>query len=379
MRVISVVGARPNFVKIASLVRSLRARPEVEHLLVHTGQHYDESMSELFFEELDIPRPDINLGVGSGTQAAQTGEILKRFEPLVVEKRPSVVLVVGDVNSTLACALAAKKVGVDVAHVEAGLRSFDRTMPEEINRVLTDAIADFLFTTEPSAARNLRREGIPRQKIFFVGNVMIDTLLLHREGAEKSAIRTRLGLDSPSSRYALVTLHRPSNVDDADNLKSLLKTLERLARQVRVVFPIHPRTRSRIEEAGLAPSLKSERLLALGPLAYLDFLNLMSHATLVITDSGGIQEETTVLGVPCLTVRANTERPVTIERGTNQLVGGDPQKLLQAATAILKTGPRPHAIPRLWDGRAAERTVRVLIQRYGAQASRRSARARAAP
>jgi UDP-N-acetylglucosamine 2-epimerase (non-hydrolysing) len=366
MKVINVGGARPNFVKIASLVRRMQDEPKIEQILVHTGQHYDETMSKQFFDDLEIPRPDINLNVGSGTQAEQTAEVLKRFEPVVMNYRPDVVVVVGDVNSTIACALAAKKIGVDVAHVEAGLRSFDRTMPEEINRVLTDAISDLLFITEESAERNLAREGIPAEKIFFVGNVMIDTLLAHKGKAESSTIRSRLGLDPSACRYALVTLHRPSNVDDPVTLKSLLGALAEVAARFRVVFPIHPRTRRRIEEAGCQRYLRSDRLLAIEPLGYLDFLNLMSHAALVITDSGGIQEETTVLGVPCLTVRPNTERPVTIEEGTNHLVGSDPGRIIEEIAELSMGGGKPPRIPKLWDGHAAERIVRALIDRYGA-------------
>ncbi len=366
MKVINVGGARPNFVKIASLVRRMQDEPKIEQILVHTGQHYDETMSKQFFDDLEIPRPNINLNVGSGTQAEQTAEVLKRFEPVAMNYRPDVVVVVGDVNSTIACALAAKKIGVDVAHVEAGLRSFDRTMPEEINRVLTDAISDLLFITEESAERNLAREGIPAEKIFFVGNVMIDTLLAHKGKAESSTIRSRLGLDPSACRYALVTLHRPSNVDDPVTLKSLLGALAEVAARFRVVFPIHPRTRRRIEEAGCQRYLRSDRLLAIEPLGYLDFLNLMSHAALVITDSGGIQEETTVLGVPCLTVRPNTERPVTIEEGTNRLVGSDPGRIIEEIAELSMGGGKPPRIPKLWDGHAAERIVRALIDRYGA-------------
>ncbi len=365
MKLIIVAGARPNFVKIASLVKRTQEHPEIEQILVHTGQHYDETMSRQFFDELEIPRPDINLNVGSGTQAEQTAEILKRFEPIVMDYRPDVVVVVGDVNSTIACALAAKKLGVDVAHVEAGLRSFDRTMPEEINRVLTDAISDLLFVTEESAARNLAREGIPVERIFFVGNVMIDTLLAHKDKAERSTIRARLGLESGACRYALVTLHRPSNVDNPAALKSLLDALAEVATRFRVVFPIHPRTRRRIEEAQCENYLKSDGLLTTEPLGYLEFVNLMSHAAFVITDSGGIQEETTVLGVPCLTVRPNTERPVTIEEGTNRLVGSDPRRIIEEIAEIRVGEGKPRRIPKLWDGHAAERIVRVLVDRYG--------------
>jgi UDP-N-acetylglucosamine 2-epimerase (non-hydrolysing) len=372
MRAINVAGARPNFVKIATLAKRMQAEPGIDQILVHTGQHYDEAMSKQFFDELEIPPPDVNLNVGSGTQAEQTGEILKRFEPIVIDYRPDVVVVVGDVNSTIACALAAKKLGVDVAHVEAGLRSFDRSMPEEINRVLTDAISDLLFITEESAARNLAQEGISAEKVFFVGNVMIDTLLAHKVKAESSAIRAHLHLDSAACPYALVTLHRPGNVDDPAVLKSLLGVLGEVAKRFRVIFPIHPRTRRRIEEAGCGHFLRSDRVLTLQPLGYLDFLNLMSHASFVITDSGGIQEETTVLGVPCLTVRPNTERPVTIEEGTNRLVGSDPRQILDAIAELPATGGAANRIPRLWDGRAAERIVRVLLDRYKPPDSRLS-------
>lgn len=371
MRVISVAGARPNFVKIASLVRRMRVVKGIDHLLVHTGQHYDESMSEQFFEDLSIPRPDINLNVGSGTQGEQTAEILRRFEPVASEYQPDVVLVVGDVNSTIACALAAKKIGLDVAHVEAGLRSFDRTMPEEINRVLTDAIADLHFATEESAVRNLRREGIGGDKIFFVGNVMIDTLKAQRKHAEASLIRTRLGLDRGTAQYALVTLHRPSNVDDPKVLESLLRVLGQLSECLPVVFPIHPRTLKSIQQARLGSYLNLHSFRAIEPIGYLDFLNLMTHASLVLTDSGGIQEETTVLGVPCLTVRKNTERPVTVKQGTNQIVGTDPEKIMKAACRALRVGSQSYKIPKFWDGHAAERILRVLLSRYASGPGKR--------
>jgi len=324
--------------------------------LVHTGQHYDEKMSRLFFEELGIPAPDLNLEVGSGSQAAQTAEILRRFEPVVLETKPDIVVVVGDVNSTMACTLVSVKLGIPVAHIEAGLRSFDRSMPEEINRLVTDALSDLLFVSEPSGLENLRSEGVPDKKVHFVGNVMIDTLLRHRESAKRSDVRARLGVDS--SPYALVTLHRPSNVDNPTNLAGLLCALDQLARELPVVFPIHPRTRKNAMEAGLEPELG--RLVTTDPVGYLDFLNLMSNAKVVITDSGGVQEETTVLGVPCLTVRENTERPVTITCGTNRLVGTDPDAMLRAAREALH-GPRPEfRSPELWDGKAARRIVEVL-------------------
>ena len=345
--------------KVAPVIAAMRAAGLLP-MLVHTGQHYDETMSELFFRQLQIPEPDLNLEVGSGTQATQTAEIMRRFEPLVIEKRPDLVVVVGDVNSTMACALVAVKLGVPVAHIEAGLRSFDRSMPEEINRVVTDVVSDLLFVTERSGLENLKREGIADCKVHFVGNVMIDTLLRHRDAAAQSDIAGRLGL-RPGARYALVTLHRPSNVDDREKLRGLLRALDELARDITVIFPIHPRTRRNAEEAGLDGELG--RLVVTEPLGYLEFLNLMGNAQVVITDSGGVQEETTVLGVPCLTVRENTERPATVEFGTNRLVGTDPRALLPAAREILG-GRRPAGrLPELWDGRAAERIVAV-VQRF---------------
>jgi UDP-N-acetylglucosamine 2-epimerase (non-hydrolysing) len=325
--------------------------------LVHTGQHYDEKMSKLFFEELGIPAPDLNLEVGSGSQAAQTAEILRRFEPVVLETKPDVVVVVGDVNSTMACTLVAVKLGIPVAHIEAGLRSFDRSMPEEINRLVTDSLSDLLFVSEPSGIVNLRSEGVPDEKVHFVGNVMIDTLLRQRESAKRSDVRARLGVDS--GPYILVTLHRPSNVDNPAKLAGLLRALDELARELPVVFPMHPRTRKNAIEAGLEPELG--RLVTTDPLGYLDFLNLMSNAKVVITDSGGVQEETTVLGVPCLTVRENTERPVTIASGTNRLVGTDPEAMLRAARETLRGPRRAFKLPELWDGNAARRIVEVLL------------------
>lgn len=358
MLVLNVVGARPNFMKIAPVVEAMR-EARLPQYLVHTGQHYDRKMSSLFFEELGIPVPDINLEVGSGSQAVQTAEMLLRFEPVVLDTKPDLVVVVGDVNSTMACTLVAVKLGIPVAHIEAGLRSFDRSMPEEINRLVTDSLSDLLFVSEPSGLDNLRSEGVPNEKVHFVGNVMIDTLLRHRESARKSGVRERLGVDS-GRRYALVTLHRPSNVDDLPRLAGLLCALDELARELPVVFPIHPRTRKNAMDAGFGPELG--RLVTTDPLGYLEFLNLMSNAQVVITDSGGVQEETTVLGVPCLTVRENTERPATIACGTNRLVGTDPDVMLRAAREALH-GPRPESkLPALWDGNAARRIVDVLMR-----------------
>jgi UDP-N-acetylglucosamine 2-epimerase (non-hydrolysing) len=374
MRILSVVGARPNFMKIGPLVRELRRVPGIEHVLVHTGQHYDDQMSAGFFRDLDLPEPQFNLEVGSGSHGEQTAEVMKRLEPLIVELRPDLVVVVGDVNSTLAGALTAAKLGVKVAHIEAGLRSFDRTMPEEINRKLTDALADFLFVTEESGMRSLRKEGVAEESIFLVGNVMIDSLLRHRELAARTGILDRLGLAGAkdgSKPYAVLTLHRPANVDDRRLLAAILEPLAILARTLPIYFPAHPRTRSRIEEFGLqhyfrpAEDRASAGLMILEPLGYLEFLCLMDHSRLVLTDSGGMQEETTVLGVPCLTLRENTERPATVEQGTNQVVGRDAAQILQAAERALRGDFPRGRRPPLWDGHAAERIVRILVERLG--------------
>jgi UDP-N-acetylglucosamine 2-epimerase (non-hydrolysing) len=355
MNIIAVVGARPNFMKIAPLMWEIGRRPGIDAYLVHTGQHYDERMSRRFFEELRIPRPDANLEVGSGSHAAQTAEVMKRFEPVVLERRPDAVVVVGDVNSTLACALTAVKLGVPVAHIEAGLRSFDRTMPEEINRVLTDALSQWLFVTERSGIENLRREGVPEDRIFFVGNVMIDTLLATRELSRRSMILAELGV--AERQYAVLTLHRPANVDDPEIFAGLMQAIERLQRELPIIFPVHPRTRRALEArpVGAMPNLRLTE-----PLGYLDFMRLVGGARLVLTDSGGIQEETTVLGVPCLTLRDNTERPVTIEQGTNRLVGLDPDRIITAGLRTLAEPLGPHGVPELWDGRAATRIVDIL-------------------
>jgi len=360
-----VVGARPNFMKIAPLMRAFRTRGPFQPILVHTGQHYDARMSRLFFDQLGIPRPDINLEVGSASHAVQTAEIMKRFEPVLAERDPDLVLVVGDVNSTIACALVAAKRHVPVAHVEAGLRSFDRRMPEEINRVLTDAVSDFLFVTEPSGLRNLEAEGIPEDRVHFVGNVMIDTLLASLQKARESRVLEDLGL-SPRT-YAVMTLHRPSNVDDRRVFEGIFGTVRRIAEDMPVVFPAHPRTRKNMERFGHlgagGEGLGAVRVTE--PLGYLDFLRLMAEARLVLTDSGGIQEETTILKVPCLTLRESTERPVTVEVGCNQVVGTDPQRILSAYRKVTGAEAFTCETPEKWDGHAAERIADVLVSALG--------------
>jgi UDP-N-acetylglucosamine 2-epimerase (non-hydrolysing) len=362
LKIINVVGARPNFVKIAPIMAAYEKLGGFEPVLVHTGQHYDERMSDLFFRELGIPAPDINLEVGSASHAVQTAEIMKAFEPVVQEHAPRAVVVVGDVNSTIACGLVAAKLGVKIAHVEAGLRSGDRTMPEEINRVLTDSISDFLFCTEQSGLDNLAREGVAEDKVFLVGNVMVDCLLKHRKMSETSDVLTRLGLEP--RRYAAMTLHRPSNVDDPQTLAAILQVVETIQGDMPVVFPIHPRTRANLEASPQASALEAmPNLKLVEPLGYLDFLRLMSQSRLVLTDSGGIQEETTVLKVPCLTLRENTERPVTCEVGSNQLVGTSAERILEGYRRVMDGQLREPQVPPLWDGRAAERIVEILGER----------------
>jgi UDP-N-acetylglucosamine 2-epimerase (non-hydrolysing) len=361
LKIINVVGARPNLPKIAPLMREMRRHPEIEPILVHTGQHYDEKLSDIFFRQMGIPAPDVNLEVGSGSHAEQTAEVLKRVEPVLIERKPDVVIVVGDVNSTIAVSLAAVKLGIRVAHVEAGLRSFDRTMPEEINRILTDAIADLLFVTEEDAIEHLLREGRPRSAIHFVGNVMIDSLRHFLPIAQESSIGRDLGLVDGQSwrRFAVLTLHRPSNVDSAGKLGELMSAIEAVANELPVVFPVHPRTKQRLAEAG---AITNRQLRIIEPVGYLDFLCLLSRATIVLTDSGGIQEETTALGVPCLTLRENTERPITISQGTNLVVGTDPTQIINAARAVLAGDSKAGRIPPFWDGKAAERIVETLLQ-----------------
>ncbi|MBI4530112.1 MAG: UDP-N-acetylglucosamine 2-epimerase (non-hydrolyzing) [Candidatus Latescibacteria bacterium] len=362
-KVILVVGTRPNFMKVAPILSVMRHFPDsFDPRLVHTGQHYDEPMSRVFFHDLGLPQPDRYLGVGGGSHATQTAKVMIAFEEVLVEERPDLVIVVGDVNSTVACALDAVKMGITTAHVEAGLRCQDRTMPEEVNRIVTDAICDLLFTPSPDADENLVREGIPQERIFFVGNVMIDTLLRCRDRAEESSILDSLSLEDRS--YALVTLHRPSNVDSMETLTRVVSILRRVQECLPVVFPIHPRTRKMAEEFDLWTIFTGLSALHLtDPLGYLDFLKLQAHARVVLTDSGGIQEETTVLGVPCLTLRENTERPITVTSGTNTLVGMDEEAILSEVRRILRDGERHRLIPPLWDGRTAERIVDILRQR----------------
>ncbi len=359
MKVACVVGARPNFMKIAPIIDAMRSYPSLTPFLVHTGQHYDEAMSKVFFEDLGLPRPDVYLGIGSASHSVQTAKVMTEFEALCLEHQPDYVLVVGDVNSTLAASLVAAKMRIRLGHVESGLRSRDRDMPEEINRLVTDAIADDLYTSCADAAPNLREEGVPEERIHFVGNVMIDSLVAHRERAKESTALTELGLSERG--YVLVTLHRPSNVDVAETFRGILGALARLSGEKPVIFPVHPRTRARIESFGLMPVLeKNPGLRLVDPLGYLDFLHLMDNTALVVTDSGGIQEETTFLGVPCLTARLNTERPVTVTEGTNHLVGTDPKAIVAAGLEALAGGGKRGGIPELWDGRTGERIAAIL-------------------
>ncbi|MGH2567210.1 MAG: non-hydrolyzing UDP-N-acetylglucosamine 2-epimerase [Bacteroidota bacterium] len=360
--ILSVVGARPNFMKAAPLQKAFQKYPDsLRNLIVHTGQHYDETMSKVFFDELELSPPDFYLGVGSGTHAQQTAKIMVEFEKVLERQRPDLVVVVGDVNSTVACSLVSVKMGIPVAHVEAGLRSFDRTMPEEINRLLTDAIAEFLFVSEPSGVANLRREGVDDKKIFHVGNIMIDSLVGYREKSKRSGIMNTLGL-SPR-QFTVVTLHRPSNVDTKEGLENILEIFERLSRWTRIVFPVHPRTKKMLGQFGLDRRATAlQKLTITEPLGYFDFLNLMDHAQLVVTDSGGIQEETTFLGIPCLTMRENTERPITVEVGTNQLCGSSVDVVVQKSFDVFDGKAKKSAVPELWDGKTADRIAGILNQ-----------------
>ena len=367
IRVICVCGARPNFVKIAPIVRAFEKEGGFEILLVHTGQHYDANMSKLFFNDLGIPKPDVNLEVGSSSHATQTSNIMMRFEPIVLDFMPDYVLVVGDVNSTIACGLVAVKLGIKLIHVEAGLRSFDRSMPEEINRILTDNISDLLFVTEQSGVDNLMNEGIDGEKVHFVGNVMIDTLLANVEKADKSSILSQLALKAKS--YGVITLHRPSNVDISENFREIITAFEEIEKEIKLIFPIHPRTRNNIVSSDLGKRVRGmKNLMLIEPVGYLDFLCLVTNAQLVMTDSGGIQEETTVLGVPCMTLRENTERPVTITEGTNRLVHIESEDILRNYREIQNNQKTIIGnLPRLWDGKAAERIARIISQTRSSQ------------
>jgi UDP-N-acetylglucosamine 2-epimerase (non-hydrolysing) len=361
MLICNVVGARPNFMKMAPVIGALAER-SLPQLLVHTGQHYDNAMSQVFFDELGMPRPDIFLNVGSDNQARQTAKIMTSFDAVCEERRPDLVIVAGDVNSTLACALVAAKRNIPVAHVEAGLRSFDRGMPEEINRVLTDHISDFLFTSEAGAETNLRSEGINAAKIHFVGNCMVDTLFKHRDAAVWREPWKKYGLEP--GRYALVTLHRPSNVDEPQKLGQLLDVIARVAREIPVLFPVHPRTRERLKQL---PAADAPALQFCDPLPYVDFVGLMAKARVALTDSGGIQEETTALGVPCLTLRRNTERPATLTHGTNRLVGDDPAAIFAGFEATMADASIASRQPPRWDGAAAPRIARVIADYFKAR------------
>ena len=361
LKVINVVGARPNFMKVAPIVEAMKRRErEFSPFIVHTGQHYDSMMSDAFLRDLELPQPDVDLNVGSASHAAQTAAVMERFEPVVLREKPDWVLVVGDVNSTLACALVCAKLGVKVGHVEAGLRSRDRSMPEEINRVLTDQIADLLFTPSEDADQNLRAEGVPDERIRLVGNIMIDSLFEHLARAKESTIREDLGVADQD--YAVLTLHRPTNVDKPKTFSRILDALDEIGQSLPIIFPVHPRTRKTIGELGLTERVNgNSNLRMIEPLGYLDFLGLYSRARLVMTDSGGLQEETTVLGIPCLTLRENTERPITVELGTNTIVGTDRDKITTAAFAALNGSiTSDRRVPPLWDGHTADRILDAL-------------------
>ncbi len=358
-KIISVVGARPNFMKVAPIHKAFKKhKNKITHLICHTGQHYDEKMSKVFFEDLELPQPDFYLGVGSGSHAEQTAKVMIEFEKILIQEKPDMVLVVGDVNSTIACSLTAKKLHIKVVHVEAGLRSFDMEMPEEVNRILTDRISDYLFVTEKSGLENLKNEGASDDKVFFVGNVMIDSLFYYLPKSENSNIHNELGIEKGS--YVLITLHRPSNVDTKESLEKLTNFLNRLSNERKVVFPIHPRTKNNLNKFGLVETLSSNIILT-DPIGYIDFQALTKSAELVVTDSGGIQEETTYLGVQCITLRTSTERPSTVDVGTNQLIGLDLEKAEAACLSVLSGNLKTGKVPELWDGNAAQRIVKILL------------------
>ena len=362
MKIMSVVGARPNFMKIAPIVKAFSKYKKVKHVLVHTGQHYDAKMSKSFFDELNIPRPNIDLGVGSDSHARQTARIMVKFEEVLKKQKPAVVVVVGDVNSTLACSVTATKMGFPVVHVEAGLRSFDRNMPEELNRLVTDSLSSLLFTTCPEGNVNLKNEGVPSKKIIYVGNVMIDTLIQHREKAKSSKILNKLKLEQQG--FALATLHRPSNVDSKESLSRIVNLIEKVQKKLPLVIPIHPRTYSRFKQFGFLGRLKRmHNLHLIEPLGYLDFLKMMMECKCVLTDSGGIQEETTYLNIPCITLRENTERPVTVLKGTNYLTGMNQSLVLKTFQRILKNKGKRKKTIRYWDGRSAERIAEALVKK----------------
>lgn len=357
-KIISVVGARPNFIKIAPIHKSFQKyKSEINHLICHTGQHFDEKMSKVFFDELQMPKPDYYLGIGGGSHAVQTSRIMVEFEKILLEEKPDLVIVPGDVNSTIAASLVASKLHIPVAHVESGLRSFDRKMPEEVNRVLTDHISDYLFVTEKSGITNLENEGIDSQKVYFTGNVMIDSLVNFMPHIDRSEIVNELGIES--GKYVLATFHRPSNVDEEDSLSRLISSVNEISKLRTVVFPIHPRTRNNLKKYGLFDKI-GDNIIVLEPIGYIDFLSLTKNAELVITDSGGIQEETTFLGVQCITVRDNTERPITSEIGTNHMIGTDFDKVIIAAKEILSGKIKDGVKPDLWDGKASERIVDIV-------------------
>lgn len=350
--------------KVAPLHRAFSKNKDIKHLIVHTGQHYDDNMSKVFFEDLELPKPDVYLGVGSGSHAVQTAKIMVEFEKILVAEKPDLVIVVGDVNSTVACSLTASKLWIPVAHVEAGLRSFDRTMPEELNRIVTDVLSDHLFVTEESGIVNLNNEGIDKKKVHLVGDVMIDSLIMYKEKAKRSLVKGSFGLSA--GKYTLVTLHRPANVDELKNLEIILRIFKEIAGFGKIVFPIHPRTRKRIEEFGLSSQFAAvKELLLTDPLGYLDFLNLMMDAKIILTDSGGIQEESTYLNVPCITLRDNTERPATIEDGTNVLTGMSAEKVVNLVKECYSGKWKKSRVPELWDGKAAERVMKILDNAYG--------------
>jgi len=361
LRIINIVGARPNFIKIAPLMAEYKRHPKIQPLLVHTGQHYDYEMSEIFFQNLEIPNPDIYLNVGNGSHAAQTAKIMTAFEKVVLKEQPDLIVVVGDVNSTLACSLVASKLNTKIAHVEAGLRSFDREMPEEINRIVTDSLSDYLFVSEGSGLKNLKKEGINSNKVHFVGNIMIDTLLANMNIINQSNILEKLELSK--NEYSVMTLHRPSNVDSEEALLEILDILNFMSKEIKIVYPIHPRPKKMIKAYNLSKKFEGlKNLIFIEPLGYIDFVKLVKDSNFVLTDSGGIQEETTILKVPCLTMRENTERPVTIEKGTNYLVGRDKEQIKRRIRDILKGKIKESNILELWDGETAKRIVKVIAE-----------------